>query len=170
LTLKAQVKTPMSKDDPTEVKIEEIPLPPPEMWSELDNTKATAVSPVPAKPPATERQIESLNFRNATTRSVVIPLVYDFDHQELGHVHSITVRRLTVGEVGDLLTARPDDAPDLFDIYEAMTAVPAPILRGLIDVDGEKVTEACWDFLPLAFRPRSQRSDVSSSSSPTGGA
>ena len=68
-------------------------------------------------------------------------------------IDTITVRRLPVGSIGDLIESLPSDRHDNFDIYAAMTGLPAPVLRGLIDVDGEQVAGACFDFLPRVFRP-----------------
>lgn len=130
------------------------------MWAALDNGAAGAgrmADGKPASQPATgrpaERPIERLAFRSGETGRTVT-LKYPFDHPVLGSVDAITIRRLTVGEVGDLITQRPADAPDLFDIYGAMCGLPAATLRGLIDVDGEEVADICWDFLPRAFRAK----------------
>ena len=151
--LKAQIETPMSKDNPTDVTVEEIPMPPIEKWGELDNSGGSAAA-TPARTAADqpERPREKLNFTGATPE-VRIPLEYPFTHEEFGLVETVTVRRLTVGEVGLLIDARRANAPDNFDIYAAMTGLPAPVLRGLIDVDGEAVAGAAYDFLPRVFRP-----------------
>lgn len=161
-----RVETPMSKNDPTEVKVEEIPLPPPEMWEALDNSpKPKAAAPTAAAPAPTRRKFDQLAFKGGeVTRS--IPLQFSFDHPEMGDVTQITVRRLTVGEVGELIDTRDPEAPDFFDIYARMCGMPETVLRGLIDVDGEAVTGVCYDFLPRLFRP--VRADASSSTSPTG--
>jgi len=151
--LKAEVITPMSKNDAADVKVEHIPLPPKEMWAELDNSVEQSAAPVERKTvsPAA-RPIERLAF--AEPPRVTVPLQYPFNHPVLGYVTTIHVHRLTVGEVGELLDARQNSpSPDNFDIYAAQTGIPAPILRGLIDVDGEEVADKCYDFLPRVFRP-----------------
>lgn len=174
-TLKAKVETPNAMDDPTDVRFEEIPLPPPEMWNELDNSGQAADAPTPAAAPSAQapafapRPVEQLEFRSEAFRKT-ITLAFAFDHPLLGAVEAITARRLTVAEVGEILDSRPADAPDLFDIYERMTDVPAPVLRGLIDIDGERVTGACWDFLPRLFRPAPPSPPASSSTTEAGGA
>lgn len=161
----ARIVTPQSKTDPADVKVEEIPLPPPELWAELDNSGAKSVAPSADTAAATgallPRDIATLNFVKPTV--VAVTLEFPFTHPSLGLVETIEVRRLTVGEVGDMLSRRPPNAPDMFDIYEAMTKVPAAVLRGLIDVDGEAVTEICFDFLPRLFRPVRRTGNASSS-------
>lgn len=158
--LVAKVAVPQSKADRTDVKYEEIPLPPVEMWNELDNSKVK-VEPAAAVLSET-RQIERLAFRHGETKRE-IALQFPFDHAVHGPIDTITIRRLTVGEVGDVISNRPLNPPDLFDIYGAMCGLPAETLRGLIDVDGEKVTEICFDFLPRLFRPRTMDQVASSS-------
>lgn len=165
---KAVVMEPQSKDDRTDVKAIEIPLPPPEMWKDLDNSGGKAQSASPASteaPKPVRRDIEKLTFVG-NQPSKVVPLEYPFEHPLLGRVDEITVRRLSVGEVGDMLDERPDDMPDLFDIYERMTGIPAAVLRGLVDVDGEAVSGVCFNFLPRLYRPI--LSAVSSSTSASG--
>jgi hypothetical protein len=159
---KVEVATPISRDDPEKVKIEEIPLPPEEMWAELDNSgkgSPPAAKPEPGAAPA-DRPVEKLEFLDAV--NLVIPLKFPFRWQGK-KVDAITVRRLTVGELGDLIDSIPEPRPDNFDIYAAMTGLPAKVLRGLIDQDGEQVTEACYDFLPRLFRPRTDPPSASSS-------
>lgn len=48
---------------------------------------------------------------------MTFPLKFPFNHVDLGHVSSIRVRRLTVGEVGDMLDRRDPKAPGQPDIY-----------------------------------------------------
>ena len=154
----AAVETPQSRDDPTDVTVEEIPLPPPEMWAELENSgKPAAAEPVPPAP-RVSRLIEQLAFVAAP--AVTVPLQYPFVREGRA-VDSITVRRLTVGEVGDVLDSLPPDF-DNHDIYAVMTGLPAPALRGLVDVDGDKVMAVAYDFLPLVFRPADIPTDSSS--------
>ncbi|MFC6447156.1 hypothetical protein [Shinella zoogloeoides] len=146
-----KIETALEKDDRLAVKVAEIPLPPVDQWEALDNSgDAKKVSATDQQAPV-EREIAQLNFDIPTM--VVQPLDFPFTHPVLGHVTEITVRRLTVGAVGNILDGRAADAPDMFDIYAVMTGVPAPVLRGLIDVDGERVTGACFDFLPRLLRP-----------------
>lgn len=147
--------------------VSEIPMPPQELWAELDNSAQSAGSAkpltgastgastgAPAAPAAAlpAREVEKLAFSRSTATTV--PLEFAFDHPELGHIASIIVRRLTVAQVGDILDRRSrTSAPDLYDIYAEMTQLPAPVLRGLEAGDGGRVVEVCWDFLPPVFRP-----------------
>lgn len=74
-----------------------------------------------------------------------------------------TLRRLTVGEVGDLIDGLPDTY-DNYDIYAFMCGQPAAVLRGLVDVDGEKVAGVGYDFLPRLFRGETAAESESASS------
>ncbi|MCO5083093.1 MAG: hypothetical protein M9955_15740 [Rhizobiaceae bacterium] len=155
----ATVQTPATADPNGPTVAEEIPLPPEHMWAELDNAskrvpaapqKPTAETPAPdEKNPS--REIAQLEFVGRKPIETV-PLEYPF--LLAGEtISEIRVRRLPIGEVGDLIDSLPAGRIDNFEIYAAMTGLPAPVLRGLVDVDGEKVTGVCWDFLPRAFRP-----------------
>ncbi len=145
---KVAVDTPQSRDNPSDVKAEEIPLPPPEMWAELNNNATPAAELVA---PAPRKRLPAQQLQFVVSPTVEIPLQYSFvlDGRT---VDAIIVRRLTVAEVGDVVDQLPDDF-DNFDIFAHMTGLPAPVLRGLVDVDGQALVDAGYDFLPLAFRP-----------------
>lgn len=166
MQLKTTIVTPNSENDPNNVTFEEITLPPIEAWP--DEMKADVSQPAGqiSKP----REIAKLDFDVAGSVSpfVVVQLVHPFRHPDLGVVKEIRVHRITVGEVGDLLDSRPADMPDLFDIYSLQTRIPAPVLRGLIDIDGEAVTKVCYDFLPRYFRRAAIDPPVLSSTSENG--
>lgn len=165
-----QVQTPHSKSNPAEFKVEEIPLPPQEMWEELDNSQAKATALSAPMTEATARKASGsapqakLNFLSPSIKSV-IPLRYPFEHPSTGVVEEITVRRLTVGDVGEILDTLDPKARDNFDIYAVMTGLPADVLRGLMDEDGAEVSQVCYDFLPPIFRPPAKEQ---SSTSPNG--
>lgn len=159
----AAVETPQSKNDPTQVKVEEIPLPPESLWAELENSTAAK-----NEPEATETAVpvrhkfpyERLEFvKNA---EVTIPLQFPFVRGG-ATISALTLRRLTVGEVGDVIDTLPDTY-DNYDIYAFMCGQPATVLRGLVDVDGAKVAEVGYDFLPQLFRGETAVEIVSESS------
>lgn len=168
----AKVQTPQSKNNPADVKVEEIPLPPREMWEQLDNSGAQGKAQAQSAPMTEETARKAsgsapqakLNFLSSAFKSA-IPLRYPFEHPSTGVVEEITVRRLTVGDVGELLDALDPEARDNFDIYAVMTGLPADVLRGLMDEDGAEVSQACYDFLPPIFRPPAKEQ---SSTSPNG--
>lgn len=158
--LTARVSVPQSKTDSSAVAYEEIPLPPREMWEELDNSEVESAPSIPAKAlpvkPAPEmlassRPRKALRFTSGEF-SKNVPLQFPFEDDELGVVTAIIVRRLSVGEVGEILDERTGEEVDNFDIYARMTSTPAEVLRGLMDVDGEEVSRVCFDFLPRLFR------------------
>ncbi|MCO5083410.1 MAG: phage tail assembly protein [Rhizobiaceae bacterium] len=168
------IQTPVTLDPKGPTVSEEIPLPPEHMWAELENGATPEAPAAPAETPAASaataarpvvkvpvREVAELEFTGAKKPWRDIPLEYPFPFGGR-EVTEIRVRRLTVSEVGDLLETVPDDRPDNFDIYAVMAGLPAPVLRGLIDVDGERVVGACWDFLPRSFRPAQAPADVSS--------
>jgi hypothetical protein len=156
-----QVTTPQSMDEPGKVKVEEIPLPPPEMWRELDNSGEAAIAPAePSKPtaPAWKPEVAELAFISNPVKTVPLACPFTLDGRT---VDKISIRRLTVSEVGRLIESLPAGRRDNFDIYALMTGLPAPVLRGLIDDDGADVTEGCYDFLPRVFRPESESPSTS---------
>ena len=154
------VETPQIRDQPESVKIEEIPLPPQELWNELDNSRQTPDEKQQAAPAIRRKQpVERLEFlQNAET---TIPLAYPF-RRNGEVVDKITMRRLTVGELGDVIDSLPDNF-DNYDIYAAMCGLPSAVLRGLIDVDGDKIMEIGYDFLPRLFRPKEEETNGSES-------
>ncbi len=151
----AAIKTPVTKDPNGAFTVEEIPLPPPEMWTDLDNSEDSQTGIKPPEAPKADarasRVIEQLNFGGADRR--VVPLNFPFDHPDYGRVTEITVRRLSVGEVGELIDNLPKGQPDNFWIYARQTGFAEEVLRGLVDIDGEAVTDVCFDFLPRVFAP-----------------
>lgn len=155
--LAAQISVPQSKSDPSAVKVEEIPLPPVEMWAELDNSAPPPVasaSGAAEKPNRTEEQpapFEELEFIESDHQRV-IPLNHPFRLNGKKITH-ITVRRLRMGEVDALVKKTAKGGMTTFDVYAEMTGLSASVLRGLIDEDGDAVTDAAFDFLPRMFRP-----------------
>ena len=156
---KAVVMEPQSKDDRTDVKAIEIPLPPPEMWKDLDNSSGTLADPASAAAPAiaqVEAEIEELEFLgDVHQRQISLQYPFRFKGNE---VHAITVQRLRIGDVDRFIQRARGGSFSTFDIYAAMTGLPVGVLRGLIDVDGDAVTEACFDFLPPSLKPEPEPS------------
>lgn len=148
----------MSKDAPRktdpepEVDVADIPLPPEEKWDDLDNSAGGAdkaeAKPAPraAVPPA------KLEFEGSAHERI-IPLKYPFKHPETGEmVRQITVRRLLTAEVEEAIETVLTEGYSNFVLYARMTGLTVPILRGLMDEDGDAVTDAAYDFLPRIFR------------------
>lgn len=150
----AVVMEPQSKDDRTDVKAIEIPLPPPEMWKDLDNSAPKVVNAAPPTVPTpakADAEIAELEFLGEVHRKE-IPLQHPF-RLNGSEVHTITVRRLRIGDVDRFIQRAQGGSFSTFDIYASMTGLPSGVLRGLIDVDGDAVTEACFDFLPPSLKP-----------------
>ncbi len=145
----ADVKVPQSKDFDGPFKVEEIPLPPPELWAELDNSGApeadaqTSAAPV-VETPEPVREIAQLDFVDPIMRLVPLDFPFRWDGQIVEKPRSSPVRR-----PGRSVPERPSNGFSSFDVYAAMTGYPAAVLRGLIAEDSEKVTDAALDF----FRP-----------------
>lgn len=151
--IKAKVSEPQSKDDPTDVKFVEIELPPPEMWSDLDNSGGKA-KPVKAeeKPDTIPADpIEELDFVGDAHLKLV-PLAHPFRWKG-ETVGEIIVQRLRIGDVDRFIKRAGVGSFSTFEVYAAMTGFPASVLRGLVDEDGDAVTDACYDFLPRSLRP-----------------
>lgn len=153
--LTAWVTVPASKSDPNEMTFEEIPLPPMEFWPLERDSKVNKTADMSngeqALNSVSSRPRKSLRFIGGEI-SKSVTLRFPFEDDEFGEVRAINIRRLTVGEVGEVLDERSGDEPDNFDIYARMTGLPADVLRGLMDVDGEEVSRICFDFLPRYFR------------------
>ena len=149
----AEVLVPLSKDAGGPMRVEEIPLPPPELWEELDNSGGTEASAPKSAPPVLQtnepvREIAQLDFLNPIMRLVPLDFPFRWDGQI---VENIPVRRLSAGQVDQFLKDHPNGFSS-FDVYAAMTGYPAAVLRGLIAEDSEKVTDAALDFLAPAIR------------------
>jgi len=154
----ARIQTPQSKNNPAEVKVEEIPLPPSELWGDLDNGNADVTSAsqtttvgINAAPMDIEEEaIVALDFV-ANSHRRIISLKYPF-RLNGKVVEAITVRRLLIGEVDNFLRKTAREKLSTFDVYAYMAGLPASVLRGLIDEDGDAVTDAAYDFLPRALK------------------
>ncbi|OCP17426.1 MULTISPECIES: hypothetical protein [unclassified Ensifer] len=154
--MKAKIETPIDLKDLSKVEIEEIPLPPQEMWGELNNTESSTSAPSvtveefasSAGPVASEAILDFVGSNHIRT----VQLAHKFRFNgEL--VETVTIKRLTIGQVSTFIQEHADKPFTTFDVYAVMTGLSASVLRGLIDEDGDLVTDAAYSFLPLALRP-----------------
>jgi len=125
----------------------EIPLPPPEMWADLDNSGvgATEDRAEPKKAPPASVVLEFIGEKKPF---VEVPLTYPF-RWDGRDVTTIVVRRLTVQQLGDFWDSLPEDRTyDRTEVYGLMCGLPGAVIRSLPDPDGQRVTEAAFDFLP----------------------
>jgi len=115
------------------------PLPPQGADGEPGNS-------IPAKRPPREIAVLQFVDPDAVRKRVLLHYPFLWEGQA---VDAITVRRLSVAEVG-LITEEmiASNDFDLYRYYEAMTGLPAPVLRGLIEEDGEAMLDAVTPFLP----------------------
>ncbi|QRE74375.1 hypothetical protein [Methylobacterium aquaticum] len=137
--------------DPLAVPLTDIPLPPPELAGQLDNS---AVGPGEAATRPVE--VATLDFVGDEPPVVSFPLKYPFRWQGV-RIDEIGVRQLRTGELGDVFArvARENRTVELYDFYAAMTGLPAKVLRALPAIDGEPIIDKAWDFLPPSVRPAS---------------
>lgn len=131
----------------------EIPLPPPELFEQLDNSGAT--EPAKGSPTAVadreNPEVAELEFVGDSLPVVEVHLRYPFRWNG-ETVRTITVRRLTVAQMGAFWEGLPDDgAYQRTDLYGVMCGLPGKVIRALPDVDGTRVTNACFGFLPHEF-------------------
>jgi hypothetical protein len=147
--IKAKIQTPMSKSDPTDVKIESIPLPPPEMWGQLDNSTTDIAAETGAETPVAPLTPVGY-FGNIGRKDV--PLKGSYVNPDGTRLVAVTIRRLTLGEVQDLLAKTSGKPLLIMDIYAEMTGLTVEALRGLDDDDGVAVTDEAYDFLPRRFK------------------
>ncbi len=154
-------ETALPVSDALTVKDGEIPLPPPEMWAELDNsgTAAAAIEavpePAPSAKPVVALPVATLEFVGDEKPFRVIPLRYPFRWD--GRIYNeIRVSRLNVQQMGAFWEGLPaDKSYDRTDVFALMCGLPASVIRALPDSDGFEVTGACHDFLPLALADES---------------
>lgn len=138
---------PLSPADPLRVKDGEIPLPPPEMWADLDNSGVGAAEDR-AEPKKAPPASVVLEFIGEKKPFVEVPLTYPF-RWDGRDVTTIVVRRLTVQQIGEFWDALPEDGSfDRSDAYGLMCGLPGAVIRSLPDPDGQRVTGVAFDFLP----------------------
>ncbi|EFO31688.1 conserved hypothetical protein [Roseibium sp. TrichSKD4] len=142
----------MSGTEPKPFELDELEtLPPEELTDALDNSGGgnhSATREVEA--PQTE-QLEFLS--DETSRFQNVPLDHPFKRGG-ETVKSIPVRKLTGGEVEDLVRKAGGDL-SFYKVYEAQTGYPEAVLRGLQEEDWHLVKEACTDFFPRSLRAES---------------
>jgi hypothetical protein len=109
-----------------------------------------------AEPSAAPPEVALLDFVDGGDRVVKLERPFRLDGVV---VAEITVRRLTVSAVAEL--SRAGKVGDLYEVYSAMTGLPASVLRGLDAGDGLEVTGAAWDFLPRRIREIHQPASTS---------
>jgi hypothetical protein len=151
----AAVETPLSIHDASPPAVEEIPLPPPELWGELENAGGNGEAPQNTSSASDEdtseaEAAEELDFVGEAHQNRIV-LKHPF-RREGAVVDVVTVRRLRIGEVDEVLRRVGKKKVSLFDVYAQMTGLPASVLRGLIDEDGDAVTDAAYRFLPRELK------------------
>lgn len=101
------------------------------------------------EPVAMMRAVATLDFVNPEALIKRVPLAHPFrlDGQI---VDCINLRRLNTEEVSQAVLA--SQLPDPFELYAQMAGLPAPVLRGLPDIDGLEVAEVASGFLPPLLR------------------
>ncbi|PWV97697.1 hypothetical protein DFR52_106222 [Hoeflea marina] len=147
----------MTKPSDTHVAISDIPLPPEDQWEGLENQPDSKSAPSQSRTEVKRAPVEpaKLDFIG-TGHFLTIPLKHPFHHPETGKpVTEITIRRLLTSEMEDAIAGALDGEFSNFILYARMTGLSVPILRGLIDEDGARVTDAAYDFLPPVFRAES---------------
>jgi hypothetical protein len=139
--------------------IGDMQLPPAELLAELDNQTPGNVEAPP------ELEVATLDFFGDELPTWKHPLKYPFRWEGVSH-KEIVVTQLTTAQVGEIYrkARAAGRMPDLMDVYAEMTGLPAKVLRALPAVDGDPVTEKCWDFLPPSLRPESDLTSAETTS------
>lgn len=145
-----------------ELSLDEIPLPPDDEFDtdaggladELDEGDVSTIDDEiaqdkPSPAPVSKAPIAKLEFIDGVPGKNV-PLRYGFN-KDGEQIEKIFVRRLSIGEVGDLIDQFQGREIPKWEIYSLMTGYTVAELRGLIDTDGDDVTETAYDFLPRIF-------------------
>ena len=133
----------------------EIPLPPPEMFEQLDNSgMGVTQKEAPAStssPHQVAPTVAVLEFVGEKKPWVEVPLRYPFRWNGVV-IETIVVHRLKVQQIIDYIDGLGDDEGfDRQDIYGLMCSLPGAVIRALPDPDGSKVVDVCHDFLPRVF-------------------
>lgn len=138
---------PIAQKNPVEVSLSSIPLPPADLVDQLDNDRA-ADTGVGAEEPD---EAVTLEFCGDELPERTFPLRFPFKWEGVRH-DAVTVRQLSVAEVGRLVSRQGGRSIAHMDIYAEMTGLPAKVLRALPAADGDPIIEGCFDFLPPFFR------------------
>lgn len=141
------------------------PLKPIEAYEKADQASLPPVPPVglegePAGAGFSPPEIAALKFLDPSAVTATVPLdfPFEFEGREIRIIH---LRRLSMAEVGDisdrLATARL--AMDLYEFYGPMAGLPAAVIRGLIDDDGEAFIQKARPLLPRYLRQMLNRQE-----------
>ncbi len=121
---------------------EPLPLPP------IDPPGGAAAQAAPAEPARKPLEVAVLRFLDPGAMQTEIPLAFPFEWDGR-EVRSITVRRLATAEVGAVMDAIPvGEEYDVHTFIAAMSGLPAPVLRALIEDDAEEVIAKARPLLP----------------------
>lgn len=144
----AEQAQPLHDGPKLDVDLSDIPLPPAELVDELDNQ-----APGNVEPPE-ELEVATLDFFGDELPTWEHPLKFPFRWEGVSY-KAIVVSQLTTAQVGGIFqrARAAKRMPELMDVYAEMTGLPAKVLRALPSIDGDPVTEKCWDFLPPSLRP-----------------
>lgn len=145
------------------------PVPPPPGSPDHARRQGGTSAAAPAAPAqkATPLPVERLAFR-PVGRPLTETVTLDYPFEWKGElVSSITVRRLTVAEVSELVEGGAFETERMWAIYAAQSGLPAGVLRGMMEDDGDRVVEANRRFLPRAFAETLNRTDAAATSSPS---
>jgi len=156
-----KVTTANSKDDPTNVITEDIPLPPRELWADLDNSGATAAEPAA---PLSALPVAVATFDADVEMSRCVELAYPLTVDGVRYARAIA-RRLTTAQIGEfagLLKSTSDNS----DFAGFMTGIPAPVIRAMEAGDGLAVIAMALDFLPLKLQRATGWTSASATSAP----
>ena len=130
----------------------DIPLPPQEIRDQMVTIDdGGEIKPDTRGAMDDRADIEALDFVEPSQFSTTVSLKHPFK-RDGKTVRKVLIRRLKTGEVARLVNLAVEGAFSNYDAYAAMTGLPKPVVRGLIDEDGDAVTDACFDFLPPVLK------------------
>lgn len=148
----------------------DLPPVPPVLPSDAPAEGGAATDTLPAAKPF---EVATLRFLDPAAMSATVDLEFPFEWKGQ-EVRQITIRRLTVSEVGAVMTAIPEGEDyDVYVFIAAMAGLPAPVLRGLIEEDGAEVIAKARPLLPrkvvaALFTPISETGEATPSPPPAG--
>jgi hypothetical protein len=127
----------------------QVPLPPDGAEGEV--TEASA----PALPSPTQAEVAILEFEDPAGMIEEVPLNHPFRWKG-EWLRKVSIRRLIFAEALRVNEEAQKAGREVtsIDLFAAMTALSAPVIRGMEAADADRVTKACLPFLPLTEEDR----------------
>lgn len=127
----------------------QVPLPPQGAEGEPSEVNGHALSS------PTQAEVAILEFEDPAGMIEEVPLNHPFRWKG-EWVRKVSIRRLTFAEALRVNEEAQKAGREVtsIDLFAAVTALSAPVIRGMEATDADRVTKACLPFLPLTEEDR----------------